>query len=92
MPTSSSLAISEDTGPNLLLNWHEPEETSRHWKALVGTLLFHAVLIPGFVTIARLEPTRIFEEKEITLVRHYTPLIAPRLTQRAVTSKSRPTR
>jgi TonB family protein len=34
-----------DSGPNLLLDWHEPADSRRYWRAAVGTLLVHAGII-----------------------------------------------
>ncbi len=31
-----------DLGPNLLLDWHESADSSRYWRAAVGTLIVHA--------------------------------------------------
>ncbi|MBV8818464.1 MAG: TonB family protein [Acidobacteriaceae bacterium] len=73
-----------DSGPSLLLNWQAPDDRPRHIRAGVGTVLVHIVFLLVFTLIARYEPVKDFEEAEITPLKKYTPIIAPRfhLTQK----------
>lgn len=72
-----------DSGPQLLLDWREPDESGRYLRAGVGTVLVHLVLLGLFLLIASLPAPRIVEPEEV-VARKVTPLIAPhfRLTQK----------
>lgn len=73
-----------DSGPNLLLDWHEPEDSSRVIRAAAGTLLVHALLLGVLTLLAGFDTTRRSEPLEVAAIKKYTPLIAPptRLSQK----------
>lgn len=73
-----------DTGPKLLLDWHEPDEPARLWRAGAGAIVFHIGLFAFLTLLARLD-TKSFEPPlETSAVKKYTPLVDPpfRLTQK----------
>ena len=72
-----------DSGPKLLLDWHEPDEPARLWRAGAGALIFHLLLFAFLTLLARLD-TKTFETPEPPTAKKYTPLVDPpfHLTQR----------
>jgi TonB family protein len=82
---------SVDTGPSLLLNWHEPEENSRWVRAGIGTVVVHVIFFGIFTFLASLDTPKLLEEKE-PVARKYTPIYAPpfRLTQKEPTNAKVP--
>lgn len=43
-----------DSGPNLLLDWHESRDSRRYWRAGIGSLVVHVVVVPIVVLVATL--------------------------------------
>ena len=72
-----------DTGPNLLLDWHAPDTSSRDtsnriWRAGVGSVAVHVVILFLLITIAGLDTSQPEQPLEVAKVHKIvTPLIAP---------------
>ncbi|HTW63210.1 MAG TPA: TonB family protein [Bryobacteraceae bacterium] len=43
-----------ESGPNFVLDWHEPDDSQRHWRAGIGSLVFHAGVIVLAVALGSL--------------------------------------
>jgi TonB family protein len=43
-----------DSGPNLLLDWHESRDSRRYWRAGIGSLVVHVVFVPIVFLVASL--------------------------------------
>jgi TonB family protein len=43
-----------DSGPNFVLDWHEPDDSQRHWRAGIGSLLVHIGIFALVFALARL--------------------------------------
>ncbi len=71
-----------EAGPEFLLDWHEPDESSRHVRAAIGTVIVHILVFGILSLLAKLDGPKPIEEREVARV--VTPLIAPRfrLTQK----------
>lgn len=76
-----------ESGPELLLDWHEPEQSSRHVQALAGTVVVHILIFAFLTLLARLDTPRHSVPEEAFVPKNFTPLIAPRfqLTQKEPT-------
>jgi TonB family protein len=76
-----------DSGPNLLLDWHESAQTRRYFRAGAGSIAVHVVLFTLGFTIASLDVTPPRNATEIYMdLSKATPLVAPPprdLTQKA---------
>jgi TonB family protein len=48
------MSLGAETGPNLLLDWHESADSRRHWQAGIGSLVAHAVIISLVVLLGGL--------------------------------------
>ena len=76
-----------DSGPNLLLDWHESTESPRWIPAGIGSLVVHIVLFLFVIAISKLDNYVPRQATEIIPdFRRATPLIAPppsELTQKA---------
>lgn len=74
-----------EAGPNLLLDWHESADTSRHWRAGIGSLLVHAGIISFVFFVGSLAGPAPREATEIIPdLRQSVHLILPAdLTQKA---------
>lgn len=72
----------EDSGPNLLLDWHDSADSPRWVPAGIGSLVVHILLLMFVVAVSRLDT---YVPRETTEVvpdfRKVTPLIAPPLTE-----------
>lgn len=78
-------SLVQDTGPNLLLDWHEATEPRRWLRAGIGSVIVHAVVFSLGLFIASLPTPDVKVDTEITSdFRKVTPLYAPRfeLTQK----------
>jgi TonB family protein len=57
-----------DSGPNLLLDWHESRDSRGYWRAGIGSVLVHIVVVPIVFLLATLggpaprESTRIYPD------------------------------
>lgn len=73
-----------DPGPNFLLDWREPEESSRVIRAGIGTLLVHALLFVLASLLSGLDTAHRAEPIEVAAIKKYTPLFDPptHLTQK----------
>jgi len=71
-----------DSGPNLLLDWHEATESPRWIPASIGSLIVHIVLFLFVITISKLDNYIPRQATEIIPdFRRATPLIAPSLSE-----------
>ena len=43
-----------DSGPNLLLDWHESDDSRRYWRAGIGSLVVHAAIFALVFVLASL--------------------------------------
>ena len=43
-----------DSGPNLLLDWHESRDARNYWRAGIGSLVVHVLVVPVVVLVATL--------------------------------------
>lgn len=72
----------EDSGPNLLLDWHDSSDSPRWIPASIGSLLVHVLVLLFVVAISKLDTYVPRETTEIVPDFHQvTPLVAPPLTQ-----------
>ena len=70
-----------DSGPNLLLDWHESSDSPRWIPAGLGSLVVHLLVIAFVLTISKLDTYVPRQATEVYLDFHKaTPLVAPRLT------------
>ena len=79
------MSLAVDSGPNLLMEWHEPTRPRRWVGAAMGSLIVHILLFFCAVLLAQLETPQIQTGAQIVSnIQRVTPLIAPptRLTQR----------
>ena len=71
-----------DSGPNLLLDWHQSTESSRWIPASLGSLVVHIVLFLFLIVISKLD---MYVPRQATEIvpdfRRVTPLIAPPLSE-----------
>ena len=76
-----------ESGPELLLDWHDREESPRRVQAFIGTIVVHILIFAFFTLLARLDNPRRSDPEEVFVPKKYTPLIAPRfqLTQKEPT-------
>lgn len=74
-----------DSGPNLLLDWHESADSQRYWRAGVGSLIVHAGVISLVFLLASLSVPAPREGTEIIPdFRQAVHLVLPQdLTQKA---------
>jgi TonB family protein len=74
-----------DSGPNLLLDWHESIDSQRYWRAGVGSLIVHAGIIALVFLLASLSvPTPRNATEIIPDFKQAVHLVLPRdLTQKA---------
>src|SRR5580698_9770078 len=74
-----------DSGPNFLLDWHESADSNRFWRAAIGTLIVHAVIVTLVVFLASLSGPAMQNGTEIVPdFRQAVHLILPQdLTQKA---------
>src|SRR5579859_5211362 len=74
-----------DSGPNLLMDWHESTD-SRWWlRAGIGSIVVHIFLLTGAIFLDQLDTPELRTGARIVSdIKRVTPLIAPptRLTQR----------
>jgi TonB family protein len=54
-----------DSGPNLLLDWHESADSNRYWRAAIGTLVVHAGIFTLVFWLASLSGPALKEGTEI---------------------------
>ena len=74
-----------DSGPNLLMDWHESTESRRWLRAGMGSVVIHIFLVIGAILLAQLDTPQLRTGAQIVSdIQRATPLIAPpaRLTQR----------
>lgn len=74
-----------DSGPNLLLDWHAPEQSGRVLRAGAGSIAAHVVILFLVTFLVSLDTGRVDRAAPVVQVpRIVTPLIAPptRLTQK----------
>jgi TonB family protein len=73
-----------DSGPNFVLDWHEFDDSRRHWRAGIGSLVVHCVIFATVIAISSLSGPAPKQATEIYIdFSKATPLIVPRdLTQK----------
>jgi TonB family protein len=79
------MTLGADSGPNLLLDWHESADSRRYWRAAIGSLIVHAGILAlvGFLASLRVPAPRNATEI-IPDFRQAVHLILPQdLTQKA---------
>ena len=70
-----------DSGPNLLLDWHQSTDSPRWIPAAFGSLVVHIVVFAFVLAISRLDTYVPRQATEVYLdFRRATPLVAPRLS------------
>jgi TonB family protein len=79
------MSFAVDSGPNLLMDWHE-SRGSREWlRPAIGSIVFHIFLLTGAIFVAQLDTPELRTGAQIVSnFQRVTPLIAPptRLTQK----------
>jgi len=74
--------LSTDSGPNLLLDWHESTDSPRWIPASIGSVIVHILLFLFVLGITSLDT---YVPRDTTQIipdfRQVTPLIAPRLSE-----------
>lgn len=74
--------LGEDSGPNLLLDWHQSTDSPRWIPASIGSLVVHILVLLFVIVISRLDTYVPRETTEIVPdLRKVTPLVAPRLSE-----------
>jgi len=73
------MGLNADSGPNLLLDWHEATDSPRWIRAGVGSLIVHAVLVPLLIALAEMEAPMPRQGTEIVSNIQKVTLIAPLL-------------
>jgi TonB family protein len=74
-----------DSGPNLLMDWHESTGSRRWLRAGIGSAVVHVLLVTGAILLAQLDTPDLRTGAQIVSnFQRVTPLIAPptRLTQK----------
>jgi TonB family protein len=74
-----------DSGPNLLMDWHESTGSRRWLRAGIGSAVVHIFLVTGAILLAQLDTPDLRTGAQIVSnFQQVTPLIAPptRLTQK----------
>lgn len=74
-----------DSGPNLLMDWHESRDSRSFVRAGTGSIAVHILLFIGAILLAKLDTPQIQTGSRIVSnIQRVTPLIAPptRLTQK----------
>ena len=74
-----------DSGPNLLLDWHESTGSWGWLRSAIGSIVFHIGLVIGAILLAQLDTPDLRTGAQIVSnFQRVTPLIAPptRLTQK----------
>ena len=74
-----------DSGPNFVLDWHESDDSRRHWSAGIGSFVVHCGIIALVLVLGSLSGPAPRQATEIYIdFTKATPLIIPRdLTQKA---------
>ena len=83
--TVSLMSSAVDSGPNLLMDWHESHGSGAWIRAGTGSVVFHVFLVIGAILLAQLDTPQLRTGAQIVSdIQRATPLIAPpaRLTQR----------
>lgn len=71
-------SLVQDTGPNLLLDWHESSGSRRWLRAGIGSIVVHLVIFSGAFFVGSLKtPDVVIETQVTTDFRKVTPLYAP---------------
>lgn len=78
------MGLDVDSGPNFLLDWHESIDSRRYWRAGIGSLIFHVVVIAIVFVLGSLSVPL---PRQATIIypdfSKATPLVLPRdLTQK----------
>ena len=68
-----------DSGPNLLLDWREPDDGSRVVRDVVGSLVFHLILFGFILMLAGLPVSRTEIPRGNLVARGYTRIYAPHI-------------
>ena len=74
-----------DSGPNLLMDWHESRDSRDWFRAGTGSVIIHIFLVTGAILLAQLDTPELRTGAQIVSdIQRATPLIAPptRLTQK----------
>jgi TonB family protein len=74
-----------DSGPNLLMDWHESTGPRDWLRSAIGSVIFHIGLVTGAILLAQLDTPDLRTGAQIvSSFQQVTPLIAPptRLTQK----------
>jgi TonB family protein len=74
-----------DSGPNLLMDWHQSTGSRRWLRAAIGSIVVHILLVTGAIQLAQLDTPEFRTGAQIVSdIQRVTPLIAPptRLTQK----------
>jgi TonB family protein len=74
-----------DSGPNFLLDWHASADSSRYWRAAIGTLVVHAGIVALVFLLASLSGPALKQGTEIVPdFKQAVHLVLPQdLTQKA---------
>jgi TonB family protein len=73
-----------DSGPNFVLDWHEFDDSRRHWRAGIGSLVVHCAIFALLIVLSLLSGPAPKQATEIYIdFSKATPLIVPRdITQK----------
>src|SRR6266700_1241410 len=78
------MGLDADSGPNLLLDWHEATDSRRWLRAGIGSLAVHILLILIAFGIAGLAPPQVRSVPEIiSNIQRVTLILPTDLTQKA---------
>src|SRR5580700_4263428 len=78
------MSLGADSGPNFVLDWHEFDDSRRHWRAGIGSLVVHCVIFALLIVLSTLSGPAPKQATEIYIdFSKATPLIVPRdITQK----------
>ena len=79
------MSIEADSGPNLLLDWHEETGPVRWLRDGLASLGVHAILVPLLILVASMEtPPPKLATEIVSNVQHVTLIAPPDITQKAL--------
>src|SRR5579863_10374107 len=77
------MSLEADSGPQLLLDWHEGTDSVRWFRAGVASLVVHAVLVPLLVIVASTEtPAPKMATEIVSNLQHVTLITPSDITQK----------
>ena len=77
------MSLNADSGPNLLLDWHEGTDSVRWFRAAAASLAVHAILVPLLVILADMDtPAPKMATQIVSNLEHVTLITPSDITQK----------